>query len=162
MKSSINKNAWCSSAGALLLTLPPETVHPSKHFDPLTSLRLQLMDFNLRDTQTNVIYKSYKPLFALFINGFLLWSCEVLGLILITSLKHLKSNSKNTCRSSDLLTIHKGIPSQPDELLVRPRLTVSGSGRLGSFSMMMFLASSRFFSLLSLSPAYSVNIEADV
>lgn len=31
--------------------------------------------------------------------------------------------------------------------------TVSGGGKLGSFSMVIFLASSRFFSLLSVSSA---------
>lgn len=38
-------------------------------------------------------------------------------------------------------------------------LTVTGSGRLGSFSMVIFLASSRFFSLLSLSSACTAKIE---
>lgn len=39
------------------------------------------------------------------------------------------------------------------------RLTVWGSGRLGSFSMVIFLASSRFFSLLSPSSACTTKIE---
>lgn len=30
------------------LTLSPEAMDPSKHFDPLTSLGLQMMDFYLR------------------------------------------------------------------------------------------------------------------
>ena len=34
-----------------LLTLSPEAMNPSKHFDSLTSLGLQLMDFNLKNSQ---------------------------------------------------------------------------------------------------------------
>lgn len=32
----------------VFLTLPPEAVNPSKHFDPLASLFLETMDFNLK------------------------------------------------------------------------------------------------------------------
>lgn len=52
----------------------------------------------------------------------------------------------------------KGIISSRNNIYCET-LTVSGSGRLASCSMTIFLASSRFFSLLSLSSVCTANME---
>lgn len=43
---------------ARLLTLSSETMNPSKHFDSLTSLSLQLVDFNLQTSRHSLKSKT--------------------------------------------------------------------------------------------------------